>query len=88
MAFRQALQLYLYPLQEIFRTLHSKGQLEEQEMEQLYSEALGKFLADRFVTGTCPKCGYEVPPMSTKELSTIMKSKSFPLVLPLPTDVY
>jgi len=29
-------------------------------MEQLYSEAAGKFLADRFVSGTCPKCGYEV----------------------------
>lgn len=28
-------------------------------MEQLFSEALGKFLADRFVTGTCPKCRYE-----------------------------
>jgi methionyl-tRNA synthetase len=28
-------------------------------MEQLYSEALGKFLADRFVVGTCPKCKYE-----------------------------
>jgi len=27
-------------------------------MEQLYSEAAGKFLADRFVTGTCPRCGY------------------------------
>ncbi len=31
----------------------------EQSMEQLYSEALGKFLADRFVVGTCPKCKYE-----------------------------
>lgn len=29
-------------------------------MEQLYSEAAGKFLADRFVSGTCPKCSYEV----------------------------
>lgn len=28
-------------------------------MDQLYSEALGKFLADRFVVGTCPKCKYE-----------------------------
>ena len=28
-------------------------------MQQLFSEALGKFLADRFITGTCPKCGYE-----------------------------
>lgn len=27
-------------------------------MEQLYSEAAGTFLADRFVEGTCPKCGY------------------------------
>jgi methionyl-tRNA synthetase len=27
--------------------------------EQLYSMALNKFLADRYVTGTCPKCGYE-----------------------------
>ena len=31
----------------------------EQAMEQLYSEALGKFLADRFVVGTCPKCSYD-----------------------------
>ena len=31
----------------------------EQTMEQLYSEAAGKFLADRFVAGTCPKCRYE-----------------------------
>jgi methionyl-tRNA synthetase len=27
-------------------------------MEQLYSEAAGKFLADRFVSGTCPRCAY------------------------------
>ena len=27
-------------------------------MEQLYSEAAGKFLADRFVTGMCPRCAY------------------------------
>jgi methionyl-tRNA synthetase len=47
-------------LQSIFRALHDAGQLQERETEQLYSEALGKFLADRFVTGTCPKCGYEV----------------------------
>ena len=29
-------------------------------MEQLYSEAAGKFLADRLVSGRCPKCSYEV----------------------------
>ena len=40
--------------------LEEAHQLVEQESHQLYSEAAGKFLADRFVTGTCPKCGYEV----------------------------
>ena len=55
-------------LQGIFNTLDGAGQLVEQTIEQLYSEAAGKFLADRFVTGTCPKCQYEVcisdPPCS------------------------
>lgn len=46
--------------QGIFNTLDKAGQLVEQTIEQLYSEAAGKFLADRFVTGTCPKCQYEV----------------------------
>lgn len=46
--------------QSIFHDLHQAGNIREQTMEQLYSEAAGKFLADRFVYGTCPKCGYEV----------------------------
>lgn len=45
--------------QEMFRELNANGYLAEQTMEQLYSEALQKFLADRYVVGTCPKCGYE-----------------------------
>ncbi|GIL79322.1 hypothetical protein Vretifemale_8708, partial [Volvox reticuliferus] len=45
--------------QGIFKSLHDNGQLVQQEMQQLYSEAAGKFLADRFVYGTCPKCGYD-----------------------------
>ena len=47
-------------MQALFKRLEDTGQLQEQTIEQLYSEAAGKFLADRFVTGTCPKCGYEV----------------------------
>ena len=47
-------------LQAIFNRLEELGQLKEQESEQLYSVAAGKFLADRLVSGTCPKCGYEV----------------------------
>ncbi|GLI66830.1 hypothetical protein VaNZ11_010807, partial [Volvox africanus] len=45
--------------QGIFKSLHDNGQLVQQEMQQLYSEAADKFLADRFVYGTCPKCGYD-----------------------------
>lgn len=46
--------------QSLFLDLHAGGNIAEQTMEQLYSEAAGKFLADRFVVGTCPKCKYEV----------------------------
>lgn len=45
--------------QEMFSQLNSNGYLTEQSMEQLYSEPLQKFLADRYVVGTCPKCRYE-----------------------------
>ena len=48
--------------QAIFRTLERGGRLAEHENQQLYSEAAGKFLADRFVSGTCPYCAYEVIP--------------------------
>jgi methionyl-tRNA synthetase len=46
--------------QSIFRTLLERSLLEERETEQLFSVGLDKFLADRYVVGTCPKCGYEV----------------------------
>ena len=45
--------------QEAFMQLHENGFLVEQTMEQLYSVPLQKFLADRFVVGTCPRCRYE-----------------------------
>ena len=45
--------------QEIFHQVHGNGKVHEESMEQLYSEKLGRFLADRLVEGTCPKCGYE-----------------------------
>ncbi|WPT16859.1 Methionine--tRNA ligase, cytoplasmic [Picochlorum sp. SENEW3] len=45
--------------QETFNQLRENGYLEEKTVEQLYSEPLQKFLADRYVTGTCPKCLYE-----------------------------
>lgn len=44
---------------EFFKTLYDKGDFIEEETEQLYDAKANQFLADRFVTGTCPKCGNE-----------------------------
>ena len=44
---------------EFFRTLYEKGDFIEEVTEQLYDAKANQFLADRFVTGTCPKCGNE-----------------------------
>jgi methionyl-tRNA synthetase len=44
---------------EFFTTLYNKGEFVEEITEQLYDEQAHQFLADRFVTGTCPKCGNE-----------------------------
>lgn len=45
--------------QDIFLKLWENGYLEEQSMEQLYCTEHQGYLADRFVEGTCPKCGFE-----------------------------
>lgn len=44
--------------QEFFRSLHEKGEFTEIESEQYYDEQAGQFLADRYIKGTCPKCGH------------------------------
>ncbi len=44
---------------EIFTTLYEKGEFIEEITEQLYDEEANQFLADRFIIGTCPKCGNE-----------------------------
>ncbi|KAK7690960.1 hypothetical protein QCA50_006063 [Cerrena zonata] len=43
--------------QEIYLNLQKNGYLEKQTKEQTYCENCKKFLADRFVEGTCPHCG-------------------------------
>ncbi|SIP89537.1 methionyl-tRNA synthetase [Alkalispirochaeta americana] len=45
-------------VQSIFRNLHDQGYIRERTIEQLYSEKSRMFLADRYVAGTCPKCGH------------------------------
>ena len=44
---------------EFFKTLNDKGAFIEETSEQLYDAEANQFLADRFVVGTCPKCGNE-----------------------------
>ena len=44
--------------QDIFGSIHANGRTNTRATQQLYSLALNKFLADRYVVGTCPKCGY------------------------------
>lgn len=41
---------------DIFTKLYEQGNFIEQTTAQLYDEEAQQFLADRFVTGTCPKC--------------------------------
>lgn len=42
-----------------FKDLYEKGEFLEQVTEQYYDEEAGQFLADRYIEGTCPKCGHD-----------------------------
>ncbi|MFD0993808.1 methionine--tRNA ligase [Tenacibaculum geojense] len=42
-----------------FKNLYNSGEFVEEVSEQLYDAEADQFLADRFVVGTCPKCGNE-----------------------------
>lgn len=44
---------------EFFKSMHEQDKFIEETTEQLYDPKAKQFLADRFVTGTCPKCGNE-----------------------------
>lgn len=45
--------------QEFFTYLNERGELEVKESEQYYDEEAQTFLADRYIKGTCPNCGFE-----------------------------
>ncbi|KAL8693686.1 MAG: hypothetical protein Q9218_001543 [Villophora microphyllina] len=46
-------------VQHIFRKLYENDYLVEKASRQPYCEKHKSFLADRFIEGTCPKCGYD-----------------------------
>ena len=55
---RTTAPLHAEVTQEFFNDLLANGYIEAKITDQLYSEKDNKFLADRYVVGTCPKCGF------------------------------
>jgi len=56
---RTTSKVHYQTAQEFFLRLHQKGVFEVKETEQYYDPEAKMFLADRYITGTCPVCGYE-----------------------------
>ncbi len=56
---RTSLPIHHETSKEFFLDFHSKNILKEKQEQQLYCEVNKMFLADRYVEGTCPVCGYE-----------------------------
>ncbi len=56
---RTSSELHVDTTQSFFRALDAAGYIHQEDMELWYSEQLERFLPDRYVKGTCPKCGYE-----------------------------
>lgn len=46
-------------VQKFFLDLYHKGYIEKKKTQQLFCEKTNQFLADRYVTGICPKCQFE-----------------------------
>ncbi|ADV49169.1 methionyl-tRNA synthetase [Cellulophaga algicola DSM 14237] len=56
---RTSAEIHHETASEFFKTMYDQGDFIEETTEQLYDPEAKQFLADRFVVGTCPKCGYE-----------------------------
>ncbi|SPN73288.1 Methionine--tRNA ligase,methionyl-tRNA synthetase,Methionyl-tRNA synthetase,methionine--tRNA ligase,tRNA synthetases class I (M) [Chlamydia serpentis] len=46
-------------VQDFYKQLKASGLIENRLSDQLYSEEEGRFLADRYVEGKCPRCGFD-----------------------------
>jgi len=56
---RTSSELHHQTSADFFKTLYDKGVFIEQTSEQYYDEQYNQFLADRYITGTCPNCSNE-----------------------------
>ena len=54
---RTSNQIHHETAQEFFLNLYNKGVFVEETTKQYYDEKAEQFLADRYIVGTCPKCG-------------------------------
>ncbi|MGL4524821.1 MAG: methionine--tRNA ligase [Spirochaetia bacterium] len=55
---RTSEQMHTKIAQEIYHLLNENGLINEKESQQLFCQTCQRFLADRFVHGTCPHCAY------------------------------
>jgi methionyl-tRNA synthetase len=53
---RTSAEIHHKTSQDFFLKLHEKGKFTEETSEQYYDEEFNQFLADRYITGECPKC--------------------------------
>ncbi len=53
---RTTAEIHKKTAQDFFRKLYDNAQFTEQVTEQYFDEEFQQFLADRYITGTCPKC--------------------------------
>ncbi|MCD6565191.1 MAG: methionine--tRNA ligase [Bacteroidales bacterium] len=56
---RTSAKIHYKTASEFFKKLYDNGDFIEKETEQYYDNEADQFLADRYITGTCPHCGNE-----------------------------
>jgi methionyl-tRNA synthetase len=56
---RTSAEIHHKTASEFFKKMYDQGQFIEKTTEQYYDEENQQFLADRYIIGTCPKCGFE-----------------------------
>ncbi|MGB0984342.1 MAG: methionine--tRNA ligase [Saprospiraceae bacterium] len=86
---RTSSELHHETASEMFMDLYKKGVFEEVTNEQYYDEEFNQFLADRYITGTCPicenteaygdqceSCGSALSPLELKDPKSTLSGKS------------
>ena len=63
-------------VKEFHKKLYESPFVYEKEVPQAYCENCGSFLADRFVTGTCPECGGEARGDQCDACGTVLEAES------------